>query len=97
MAKLPIGREGSRVGATLPSVRRSLTEQKSREQQALIELEKELQEWNRLIQERDIAAAGAIGALRPQEHLAKVLSEAAVRTQSLEQIPTGLLSEPVNQ
>lgn len=97
LAKLPIGREGSRVGATLPSVRRSLTEQKSREQQALIELEKELQEWNRLIQERDIAAAGAIGALRPQEHLAKVLSEAAVRTQSLEQIPTGLLSEPVNQ
>ncbi|GAB7558423.1 AAA family ATPase [Pseudomonas aeruginosa] len=97
LAKLPIGREGSRAGATLPSVRRSLTEQKNREQQGLIDLEKELQEWNRLIQERDIAAAGAIGALRPQEHLARAISEAAVQTQSLDQIPTGLLSDPVNQ
>lgn len=67
LAKLPIGREGSRAGATLPSVRRSLTEQKNREQQALIDLKKELQEWNRLIQERDIAVAGVIGVLRPQE------------------------------
>lgn len=97
LAKLPIGREGSRAGATLPSVRRSLTEQKSREQQGLIELERELQEWNRLVQERDIAVAGAIGALRPQEHLAKTITEAAVQTQSLEQLPTGLLSDPVNQ
>ena len=97
LAKLPIGREGSRAGATLPSVRRSLTEQKNREQQGLIDLEKELQEWNRLIQERDIAAAGAIGALRPQEHLARAISEAAFQTQSLDQIPTGLLSDPVNQ
>lgn len=97
LAKLPIGREGSRAGSTLPSVRRSLTEQKSREQQRLIDLEKELQEWNRLIQERDIAAAGAIGALRPQDHLAKAISDAAVQTQSLDQIPPGLLSEPVNQ
>lgn len=97
LAKLPIGREGSKAGATLPSVRRSLTEQKTRGQQGLIELEKELGEWNRLIQERDIAAAGAVGALRPQEHLAKAVSEAAVQTQSLEQIPTGLLTEPVNQ
>ncbi len=97
LAKLPIGREGSRAGATLPSVRRSLTEQKNREQQGLIDLEKELQEWNRLIQERNIAAAGAIGALRPQEHLARAISEAAVQTQSLDQIPTGLLSDPVNQ
>jgi len=97
LAKLPIGREGSRAGATLPSVRRSLTEQKNREQQELIDLEKELQEWNRLIQERNIAVAGAIGALRPQEHLAKAIAEAAVQTQSLDQIPTGLLSEPLNQ
>lgn len=97
LAKLPIGREGSRAGATLPSVRRSLTEQKGRELQVLLDLKKELQEWNRLIQERDIAAAGAIGALRPQEHLAKAISEVAARTQSLDRIPPGLLSEPVNQ
>lgn len=96
LAKLPIGREGSRAGATLPSVRRSLTEQKNREQQGLIDLEKELQEWNRLIRERDIAAAGVIGVLRPQEQLAKAISEAAVQTQSLDQIPAGLLAEPVN-
>lgn len=97
LAKLPIGREGSKAGATLPSVRRSLTEQKSRGQQGLIDLEKELGEWKRLIQERDIAAAGAVGALRPQEHLAKAVSETAVQTQSLDQIPAGLLTEPVNQ
>lgn len=96
LAKLPIGREGSRAGATLPSVRRSLTEQKNREQQGLIDLEKELQEWNRLIRERDIAVAGVIGVLRPQEQLAKAISEAAVQTQSLDQIPAGLLAEPVN-
>jgi exonuclease SbcC len=97
LAKLPIGREGSRVGATLPSVRRTLTEQKGREQQKLIDLEKELSEWNRLIQERDSAAASAIGTLRPQEHLAKAISEAAVQTHSLDQLPPGLLSESVNQ
>jgi len=97
LAKLPVGREGSRAGATLPSVRRSLTEQKNREQQGLIDLQKELQEWSRLIQERDIAAAGAIGALRPQDHLAKAISDAAVQTQSLDQIPLGLLSGSVNQ
>lgn len=96
LAKLPIGREGSQAGATLPSVRRSLTEQKNREQQGLIDLEKELQEWNRLIRERDIAVAGVIGVLRPQEQLAKAISEAAVQTQSLDQIPAGLLAEPVN-
>jgi len=97
LAKLPIGREGSQAGATLPSVRRSLTEQKGREQKLLIDLEKELGEWNRLIQERDIAAVSAIGTLRPQEHLARAISEAAVQTLSLDQIPSGLLSEPVNQ
>ncbi|WLH36085.1 AAA family ATPase [Pseudomonas sp. FP2196] len=97
LAKLPIGREGSRAGATLPSVRRSLTDEKNRQQKGLIDLEKELGDWNRLIQERDIAAAGAVGALRPQEHLAKVVSEVAVQTESLEQISPGLLSEPVNQ
>ncbi|HDS1738276.1 AAA family ATPase [Pseudomonas putida] len=97
LAKLPIGREGSRAGATLPSVRRSLNEEKGRQLKDLIELEKELADWNRLIQERDFAAAGAVGALRPQELLAKAVSEAAAQTESLDQIPPGLLLEPVNQ
>lgn len=97
LAKLPIGREGSRAGAMLPSVRRSLTDEKGRKQKDLIDLEKDLADWNRLIQERNIAAAGAIGVLHPRELLAKAISEAAVQTESLEQIPLGLLSEPVNQ
>lgn len=97
LAKLPIGREGSRAGATIPSVRRSLTDEKGRQQKDLIDLEKDLADWNRLIQERDIAAAGAVGTLRPRESLAKVISEAAFQTASLAQIPPGLLTEPVSQ
>lgn len=97
LARLPIGRDGSRARTTLPAVRRSLTEQKTREEQVLIDFEKELNEWNRLVRERDAAAAGAVGALRPRDHLARAISEAAAKTQSLDQIPKALLSQPVSQ
>ncbi|MBP0945002.1 AAA family ATPase [Pseudomonas alliivorans] len=97
LAKLPLGREGSRARAALPSVRRALKDNKSREEEVLRDFERELNDWNRLIQERDVASAGAVGALRPRDHLAAAIANAATRTQSLEQIPPGLLSEPVNQ
>ena len=97
LARLPIGRDGSRARMTLPAVRRSLTDQKAREEETLIDFEKELNEWNRLIQERNAAAAGAVGALRPRDHLARAISQAAAQTQSIDQIPMGLLSEPVSQ
>ncbi|WP_122468910.1 AAA family ATPase [Pseudomonas viridiflava] len=96
LARLPIGRDGSRARATLPSVRRSLTEQKSRAEEVLIDHEKELNEWNSLIQERDVAAVGAIGVLRPREDIAQSISHAGTQTESLDQIPPGLLTEPVS-
>jgi len=97
LARLPLGRDGSRARATLPSVRRSLTEQKSRAEEVLIDHEKELNEWNRLIQERDVAAVGAIGVLRPRDDIAQSISQAATQTESLDQVPPGLLTEPVSQ
>ncbi|WP_085694785.1 MULTISPECIES: AAA family ATPase [unclassified Pseudomonas] len=97
LAKLPIGSDGSKARATLAAVRRSLTEQKSRAEEVLIGHETDLNEWIRLLQERDIAAAGAVGALRPRDRIADVLSDAANQTQSLSQIPPGLLTGPVSQ
>lgn len=97
LAKLPIGRDGSKARANLAAVRRSLTEQKARTEEVLIGYETDLNEWIRLLQERDIAAAGAVGALRPRDRIADVLSDAANQTQSLSQIPPGLLTGPVSQ
>ncbi|WP_319784190.1 AAA family ATPase [Oceanisphaera sp. IT1-181] len=97
LARLPIGRDGSRARATLSTVRRSLTEQKAREVESLNVYEGDLNEWDGLIQERDIAAAGSIDALRPRDHIAKLISDAAAQTQSLDKIPPGLLTEPVGQ
>lgn len=97
LAKLPIGRDGSKARANLAAVRRSLTEQRTRAEEVLIGHEADLNEWTRLLQERDIAAAGAVGALRPRDQLADVLSKAANQTQSLSQIPPGMLTGPVSQ
>ncbi|MCW4649625.1 AAA family ATPase [Pseudomonas aeruginosa] len=97
LARLPIGRDGSQASTTLPAVRRSLTEQKSREESSLVKLEADLNDWNRLIQERDAAVAGSTGALRPREQIAGAISDAAAKTQSLAQLPPDLLTEPVSQ
>jgi DNA repair exonuclease SbcCD ATPase subunit len=97
LAKLPIGRDGSKARANLAAVRRSLTEQKARAEEVLIGHETDLSEWTRLLQERDIAAAGAVGALRPLDRIADALSDAANQTQSLSQIPPGLLTGPASQ
>lgn len=97
LAKLPIGRDGSKARANLAAVRRSLTEQKARAEEVLIGHEADLNEWNRLLDERDIAAAGAVGALRPRDRIADILSDAANQTKSLSQIPPGLLTGPVSQ
>ncbi|HCL4366272.1 TPA: AAA family ATPase [Pseudomonas aeruginosa] len=97
LAKLPIGRDGSKARANLAAVRRSLTEQKARAEEVLIGHENDLNEWTRLLQERDIAAAGAVGALRPRDRIADALSDAANQTQSLSLIPPGLLTGPVSQ
>ncbi|WP_417788466.1 AAA family ATPase [Stutzerimonas xanthomarina] len=97
LAKLPIGRDGSKARANLAAVRRSLTEQKARAEEVLIGHETDLNEWTRLLQERDIAAAGAAGALRPLDRIAEALSDAANQTQTLSQIPPGLLTGPASQ
>lgn len=97
LAKLPIGSDGSKARDTLAAVRRSLTEQKARAEEALIRHETDLNEWTRLLRERDIAAAGAVGALRPRDQIADMLSDAANQTQSMDPIPPGLLAEPVSR
>lgn len=97
LAKLPIGSEGSKARATLAAVRRSLTEQKSRAEEVLNGHQTDLNEWIRLLQERDIAAVGAVGALRPRDRIAEALSDAANQTQSMSQIPPGFLIGPVSQ
>ncbi|MGX9379187.1 AAA family ATPase [Pseudomonas sp. JQ36] len=97
LAKLPIGRDGSKARANLAAARRSLTEQKARAEEVLIGHEADLNEWIRLLEERDFAAAGAIGALRPRDRIADILSDVANQTQSLSQIPPGLLTGTVSQ
>lgn len=97
LAKLPIGRDGSKARANLAAVRRSLTEQKNRAEEVLIGHEADLNDWSRLLEERDFAAAGAVGTLRPRDRIAEILSDAANQTQSLSQIPPGLLTGPVSQ
>ncbi|MCJ7853005.1 AAA family ATPase [Pseudomonas monteilii] len=97
LAKLPIGRDGSKARANLAAVRRSLTEQKTRAEEVLIGHEADLNEWNRLLEERDRAAAGAVGVLRPRDRIADILTDAANQTQSLSQIPPGLLTGPMSQ
>lgn len=97
LARLPLGRDGALARSTLPAVRRSLTEQKNREEENLRLFEKKLIEWDGFIQERDVAAAGAVGALRPRDDLAKAISQLAKQTESHDQLPSGLLAQPVNQ
>ncbi|MCO7625842.1 AAA family ATPase [Pseudomonas fluorescens] len=97
LAKLPIGRDGSKARANLAAARRSLTEQKARAEEVLIGHEADLNEWIRLLEERDLAAAGAIGALRPRDRIADILSDVANQTQSLSHIPPGLLTGTVSQ
>lgn len=97
LAKLPIGRDGSKARANLAAVRRSLKEQKNRAKEVLTGHETDLNKWTRLLQERDIAAAGAVSALRPRDRIADAISDAAKQTQSLSQIPPGLLIGPISQ
>lgn len=97
LAKLPIGRDGSKARTTLPSVRRSLTDLRGREEEILIGFQTELNEWNSKLQERDVAATGATGALRPRDQIAQTLSEMATQAQCLDQIPAHLLNQPVSQ
>lgn len=96
LAKLPIGRDGSKARTTLPSVRRSLTDQRTREEEVLIGFEAELNEWNRLLSERDLAAVSSTSALRPRDQLAQLISDTAIQAQCINQIPPGLLAQPVN-
>lgn len=97
LARLPLGRDGALARTTLPAVRRSLTEQKNREEENLRRFEKKQIEWDGFIQERDVAAAGAVGALRPRDDLARAISQIAEKTESYDRLPSGLLAQPVNQ
>lgn len=97
LARLPLGRDGAMARTSLPAVRRSLTEQKNREEENLRLFEQKLIEWNGVIQARDVATVGAVGALRPRDDLARVIAQVVEKTESHDQLPSGLLVLPANQ
>ena len=97
LARLPLGRDGALARTSLPAVRRSLTEQKNREEESLRLFEKKQTEWNGFLQERDAAAAGSVGVLRPRDDLARAISKVAELTESRDQLPPGLLAQPASQ
>ncbi|WP_289996210.1 AAA family ATPase [Photorhabdus laumondii] len=95
LARLPIGKDGALVSNALGSIRRVLTEKLKQAGGALEALEAEFREWQSLILERDLAASQSQGALRSKENIAKSISDIARNTQSVEQLPAGLLVPPV--
>ncbi|WP_448512223.1 AAA family ATPase [Photorhabdus laumondii] len=95
LARLPIGKDGALVSNALGSIRRVLTEKLKQAEGALEALEAEFREWQSLILERDLAASQSQGALRSKENIAKSISDIARNTQSVEQLPAGLLVPPV--
>lgn len=97
LSRLPISRDGSQVSSSLSSIRRSITDQAKQAKQALATSEEELAEWQSLIDDRDHSASQSEGALRSREKIASSITEIAQQTQCIEQLPMGLLSEPVRQ
>ncbi|MFM1272658.1 AAA family ATPase [Yersinia enterocolitica] len=95
LARLPIGKDGTLVSNALGGIRRALTEKLKQAKGALEALEAEFGEWQSLILDRDLAASQSQGALRSKENIAESISDIARNTQSLEQLPTGLLVPPV--
>lgn len=97
LARLPIGKDGTQVSSALGSIRRALTEQLKQAKSTLETLEAEFGEWQSLTRERDLAASQSQEVLRSKEHIADSISGIARQTQSLEQLPAGLLISPLSQ
>lgn len=97
LAKLPIGRDGSQASTILMSARRHLTEQISQAHKRLSVMDVELGEWLSLAQERDLASAQMDGPLRARDQIAEALLEISRVSQSLDQLPSSLLTTPARQ
>ncbi|WP_024951143.1 AAA family ATPase [Cobetia crustatorum] len=97
LARLPIGKDGSQVSSALVGIRRALTEQLKQAKKAIETLEAEFEEWLSLTRERDLAASQSQESLRSKEHIADSISGIARQTKSFEQLPAGLLMQPLDQ
>lgn len=97
LARLPIGKDGTRVSSALGGIRRALNEKLKQAQSAFATLETEFGEWQSLILDRNLAASQSQGALRSKENIAESISDIAHQTQSYEQLPAGLLVPPLGQ
>ncbi|BBO56428.1 AAA family ATPase [Cobetia sp. AM6] len=97
LSRLPIGRDGSQVSASLNSIRRSITDQVKQARSALASYEDELADWQSLIAERDLSASQSKEALRSRETIIGTVTKIAQQAELIEQLPMGLLSEPVRQ
>ena len=95
LARLPVGKDGTQVSSALSGIRRALTEQLKQAKSTLEILEAEFSEWQSLTLERDLAASQSQGALRSKENIAESISDIARQAQSFEQLPTGLLVQPL--
>lgn len=97
LARLPVGKDGTQVSSALGGIRRALTEQLKQAKSAIETLEAEFSEWQSLTHDRDLAASQSQGALRSKENIAESISDIARQAQSFEQLPIGLLVQPLGQ
>lgn len=79
LAKLPIGRDGARAISVLGPARKQTKEQLNLASEKLDRLRAELEEWDRLLQERDESVADLERPLIPQVQLSGALESAAER------------------
>lgn len=77
LARLPVGRDGSRASTALAQVRRQLTEQNKQIQLRLAELFSLQAEWQHLISSRDSAASMTPLSLRSRDQLIDALTRIA--------------------
>jgi DNA repair exonuclease SbcCD ATPase subunit len=97
LARLPIGKDGTQVSSALGSIRRALSEQLKQARSELAKLEAEFGEWQNLLLDRNLAVSQSQGSLRSKENIAESISEIAHQTKSLDQLPAGLLVQPLGQ
>jgi exonuclease SbcC len=73
LAKLPIGRDGAQANSVLGAARRHIKDQLNQSTEQLNQVAAELEEWQRLLRERDASAAQLESPLKSQAELAEVL------------------------
>lgn len=87
LAKLPIGRDGAQANSVLGAARRHIKDQLNQTTEQLNQVAAELEEWQRLLRERDASAAELERPLKSQAELAEVLALIAETLRDV-QLPT---------